>query len=139
MEENRPLRAVLFMYELARLAILVGVAGGFVQAGGAEDAFPLPWPAYMVPNGLFLLMALFLWLDMSRYRPYLFLYMAGKTIAAVSFLGWSVFAGGEFFPTLTISLQNSLMVMGSILIMLLGDLLSLAGAAVLLRQKPPAF
>ncbi|MDR0472509.1 MAG: hypothetical protein LBH43_02390 [Treponema sp.] len=58
-----------------------------LQPAGAA-AFP--WLVFMTPTVLFPLMALFLWLDISRYRVYLPLFMAGKGIGIFSLLGWSI-------------------------------------------------
>jgi len=47
---------------------------------------------YTAPAVLFPLMALFIWLDASRYRAYLHLFAAGKCIGLFLLLGWSVIA-----------------------------------------------
>ena len=45
---------------------------------------------FAAPCTLFLLMALFIWLDTSRYREYLPLFAAGKCIGIFILLLWSI-------------------------------------------------
>jgi len=59
---------------------------GFNQAG-------LPQIAFAASMALFPLMALFIWLDNSRYGVFLPLFTAGKCIGVFSMLGWSIIAG----------------------------------------------
>jgi hypothetical protein len=96
MEPYRPLRLGLFVYECFRLLFLTAVFAA-LRPGGAA----FPWLVYAAPNVLFTLMALFLWLNLSRYGAYLPLFLAGKIIGLFSILGWSVFMRGirasEFF------------------------------------------
>jgi hypothetical protein len=136
MAEYKPLRTVLFIYELLRLVTLLGVVGGLAPAGGSVF-FPLPWLFYAVPNALFPLMTLFVRLDGFSYRPYVPLYTAGKVIAAAVLLGWAVFSFQEILPALAMNPGGAFFVLGSLVFMLAGDLFSIAGGAVLCRKEAP--
>jgi hypothetical protein len=85
MDIFRPLRGGLFVYECLRLLYLIG---SFVvlRPGGGN----FPWLVYAASNALFPLAALFVWLDISRYRLYLPLYAAGKGIGVCAMLGWLI-------------------------------------------------
>jgi hypothetical protein len=135
MDVYKPLRVVLFVYELARLAVLTGIMGGLGLAltGSAGMAFPFPWLVCAVPNALFSLMAFFLWLDITRYRPYASLYTAGKIITVVTLVCWALLSRQEIITALFMNLQSSLLPAGSLLFMLLGDMCSTAGAVALIR------
>jgi hypothetical protein len=115
MNVYKPLRAALFVYELFRLLILLGV---FVFDR-------LPPLLYIVPNVLFPLMAFFLLLDFLYYMPYLSLYMAGKTIAVVSIIGW--YAAGAF-------IIYDAAVLGASLFIALFDALSLLGGRMIQKK-----
>jgi hypothetical protein len=78
----------------------------------------IPWLAFASPGALFPLMALFLWLDISRYKAYLPLYIAGKCIGILSLLVFSIISRGF---TMIKDFNNAEF------IFLSGDLLALAG------------
>jgi hypothetical protein len=79
------------------------------------------WLAFTANGALFPLMALFIWLDVSYYRPYLPLFIAGKCIGILSLVGWLiVFIQGNIFA----GLSNAFA--GANIIFLCGDLLALA-------------
>jgi hypothetical protein len=61
------------------------VFSGFNQIG-------LPHVAFAASAVLFPLMALFIWLDNTRYRVYMPLFTAGKCVGVFSVLGWSIIA-----------------------------------------------
>jgi hypothetical protein len=77
------LRITLFFYELLRFAV-------FVMQGNAVFTTIQGWQ-WTAPNALFLLMALFLLIDLDRYTAFLPLSVAGKSIAVVLAI-WSVFS-----------------------------------------------
>ena len=75
------MKSVFFIYECTRILIIAF----YVSFSGInQSGFPLIFLAS--PTVLFPLMALFLWLDSSRYRVYLPLFAAGKCIGIVSLL-----------------------------------------------------
>jgi hypothetical protein len=84
----RILKPCLFAYECVRIIILAFTLVLLLPETGA-----IPWLAFASAGALFPLMALFLWLDISRYKAFLPLYIAGKCIGIVSLLGWSVVSG----------------------------------------------
>jgi hypothetical protein len=113
----RVLKPALFVYEAVRIIILALTLMFFLPGDSA-----IPWLAFASPGALFPLMALFLWLDISRYSAYLPLYIAGKCIGILSLLGFSIVSRGftiinEIYGV-TVFIE---------FIFLSGDLLALAG------------
>jgi hypothetical protein len=127
MDVYRPLRAVLFFYELARLVLVVGAAAGFMAAEGNEPDKFFPYLVYAVPNALFPLMALFLWFRLEAYQPYLPLYMAGKTIVVVSAVVWLVFSFRVIPELLYSGGIQTLMSLGTVCLLVFTDLFSILG------------
>ena len=84
---NRLLKPGLFLYECIRIIFMAAVV--VLSPGGNEI---LPRLIFMAPGVLFPLMALFIWLDVQRYRAYLPLFAAGKCIAIFTLLIWSIFS-----------------------------------------------
>jgi hypothetical protein len=130
MEPYKPLRAGLFVYESLRLLFLAAVFAVLRPDG----AVGFPWLVYAAPNALFTLMALFLWLNISRYGVYLPLFLAGKLISLFSILGWSIFMrsirAAEFFVGI-ISLMPELMTG----ILLCGDTFAAAAVYFIIKKK----
>jgi hypothetical protein len=81
----RILKPVVFFYECIRIVLLV-----FTLVLILPKTSAIPWLAFTAPGAIFPLMTLFLWIDYSRYKPYMPLYFAGKCIAIFSILGWSI-------------------------------------------------
>jgi len=55
----------------------------------AEHFFGMfPYLVYCAPAVLFPIMGFFLWLDKESYRPYLYLYSAGKIISLAALAAW---------------------------------------------------
>jgi hypothetical protein len=86
----------------------------------------VPFLILTTPFALFPLMALFIWLDVEKYKAYLPLYLAGKCVGIVVLAGWiimgnssaffmqrwSVFLSGDFFTIAAVilimrSVQNN--------------------------------
>jgi hypothetical protein len=118
------------IYEFVRLFVLLWVVGSAVPEEGAL----FPWLVYWTANALFLFMALFMLLDISRYRPYIPLYTAGKVLSAFSALGWLFFSRTRIILTIVEGDPGILVLLGGILCLAGGDLLS-AGGGVALGQK----
>ena len=87
MEAFRLLRTGLCVYECLRLVFLVGV---FILLQ-PEGVAGFPWLAVITPGSMFLLMALFWWINMTRYRVYSPLYLAGKGLSIVTAMFWLFF------------------------------------------------
>jgi hypothetical protein len=128
MEIYRPLRAALFIYECVRLAFLIW-AFCFLQPGDGAGVFP--WLVYAVPNDLFPLMTLFLWRQFSRYGAYMPLYVSGKCIALVSLIIFCIFSRQNMFNALYLRAPGIMMIVGGLLFLLAGDMLSAAGGLAL--------
>ena len=82
---NRLFKPGLFIYELLRLIIMTIVV---ISSGGGSES--LPRLVFMAPGVLFPLMALFIWLDVQRYRAYLPLFAAGKCVVIFTLLVWAI-------------------------------------------------
>ena len=90
MRIHSPLCGGLFIVECARFSFLTG--GLVILRHNAEAVFP--WQMYAAANALFVLMALFLWLDASKYSVYVPLHISGKSLSlfceiagGIAFLG----------------------------------------------------
>ena len=80
MRHRSPLGGGLFIIECVRFSFLTGVLSILRYNAGAA----FPWHIYAVPNALFLLAALFLWLDAPKYAVYTLLYISGKSLSIFS-------------------------------------------------------
>jgi hypothetical protein len=96
-----------------------------------EEVNLFPYLVYTVPNALFPLMALFVWIDLEKYRPYINLYMAGKVITAVSFFAWFILSFGFLRDIVWEDRANQILVSGAFLLSA-GDMLSIAGGCALI-------
>jgi len=79
----RILKSGLFIYEVIRLLILTFVLSR-VDLGTSAVLI------YSVPAALLPLMALFIWLDIDRYKAYLPLFLAAKSIGIFILAGWCI-------------------------------------------------
>jgi len=129
----RVLKPGLFIYECVRILILAAfVAMQPILSAVllAADLADFPIMVFAAPNALFPLMALFLWLNASRYRAYLPLFAAGKCINIISLLGWSILVQSSTmiraFPGIVQALAE--------LMLLSGDLLALAAVILIIRD-----
>jgi len=84
----RFIKPALFLYEFIRILILAAI---LITNSNGNDIFGQI--AYTVPNALFPLMALFIWLNQKRYRAYLPLFAAGKCIIISTSLVFSIISG----------------------------------------------
>jgi hypothetical protein len=87
---SRILKPGIFLYECIKLMVLSTVISRTLTDTFGFQLVLLPWVVLAAPSALFPLMALFLWLDSLRYKPYLSLYMAGKCIGIFLLLIWSM-------------------------------------------------
>jgi hypothetical protein len=88
MRITRFFKLILFIYEFI---IFIYIAAIIFFRGFDKDS--LPETAFAASAAMFPLMALFIWLDITRYRVYMPLFTAGKCIGVFSILGWSIIAG----------------------------------------------
>jgi len=91
-----------------------------------------PWVSTMMiftaPAVLFPLMALFIWLDIEKYRTYLPLFTAGKFVGLFILTGWSIIS-----QQVTI-IWNSNGIADFIRLILCGDLFALAAVLIIIRN-----
>ena len=144
MKTYKPLRAVFFGYELFRLLFLAFSFAFFPSLQAVLRGGVFPFLVYMSSNALFPLICFFLVLRPGEYRNYLPLYMAGKTIAVVLFYVWAVFA---FSLDTGIMEQRflerdsyieTIVLLGGVFIISLGDALSVFGTWVLNKKLAQA-
>jgi hypothetical protein len=141
MNEYKPLRIGLFFYEVFRALLLAGLFVFFSPLAGVNSGV-FPSPAYMTPNALFPLMALFLWVRRGEFEAYLPLYLAGKVITVIAFYAWGLFS---FRPALELPLMGldrgrvfqGIILLSGGFILSLGDVLSIFGGWMLLKKNKP--
>jgi hypothetical protein len=130
----RPLRFAFFIYDSVRLVVMISLLTSFGQPGSPPGGGVFPYVFYAVPNSLFPLMSFFLWVKLGGYKPFIALYMAGKTLVVVSALAWLVFS----FPRISASFfeagRSTFIVAGTVLLLSAGDALSVLGGAVLRKH-----
>jgi hypothetical protein len=123
----RPLRWGILVYEVFRLAVFIRVMAG----ESLGDKFP--GLAFGAANALFPLMALFLVVDFGRYAPYASLYAAGKILAATVLISCGFLWRDRIFEAL---FTGKAAVVGDLLTVALGDLVSAGGGIVLALRSP---
>jgi hypothetical protein len=92
-----------------------------------------PWLACAVPNALFPLMTLFLWLDTPNYTGYRPLYISGKCISFVSEAAWFIFSWQDLYLAAYMGGRNVFLIIG-ILGIISGDALSAAAGFLITRK-----
>jgi hypothetical protein len=141
MRTYRPLRFVFFIYDFIRLLVMISLLVIFVQPASPHEGGLFPYVFYAVPNGLFPLMSLFLWINLNAYKPFIALYMAGKLLAVVSVFAWLMFSLPRVSALFLEGGYPTLVVAGTALLLSAGDALSVLGGAALkkyiLNAAPP--
>jgi hypothetical protein len=120
------LKGALFVYECIRLVIVAT----YVIFQGGGSGFPIM--VFAAPVVLFPLMALFILLDINRYKNYLPLFAAGKCVLIFALLGWSIISTqvtmiGRFPGASTIELM-----------LLSGDFFAMAAVVLLIKSVKKA-
>jgi hypothetical protein len=83
MTGRRPLRFLLFVFEIPRLSLVLAAVAGSEGGAAASRA-----ASFAAPHALFVLLAFFSWFDQDRYDSYRPLYVAGKLISAAALAVW---------------------------------------------------
>jgi hypothetical protein len=120
MEVFRLPRTILCVYECLRLAFVIGVFVLLQPEGTAS----FPWLALMAPGAMFLLMALFWRLNMTRYRSYGPLFMAGKGLGIITTIFWLFFVKSSMIREMFLSDAALFLIPGIIFFLVIGDILS---------------
>ena len=128
------MRLIFFIYDFIRLMVMTSLLMAFVPPMGSEAGGVFPYVFYAVPNGLFPLMSLFLWLRLTIYKPYIALYMAGKILAVVAVLALLVFSLPHIYTALSASTRGTFTIIGTALLLSAGDALTVLGGVVLKRR-----
>ena len=112
----RLLRPGLFVYEIIRILVL---AARIVFEPADSTGFPRL--VYTVPGAIFPLMALFIWIDITRYSAYIPLFIAGKCITLFSLFIWCILHSFSVFAA------DGLLNAGPEWVLLIGDLFAMSG------------
>jgi hypothetical protein len=132
MNVYRPLRAVLFLYELVRFGALISlltVLGPSFTGSGDDNVFP--YLAFTAPNALYPLMTMFLLLRLEEFGAYIPLYAAGKVIGGAVFFIWCGFSYRIFLEAAFFGRMELLIKAGFFFLIFGGDIFSCAGAVAL--------
>jgi hypothetical protein len=137
MDVCKPLRVILFSYELFRLLVLAVLFAFFPPSENVVTGGVFPYLVYVTPNALFPLMTFFMCLRPSEYRNYLPLYMAGKAVAAAAFYVWGVFILQaplilEYLRTANVA--ETLALFGGSFVLNVCDILSIFGIWILIKK-----
>ena len=136
MDIHKPLRGVMFSYDLLRLLFLAITFSLFSVVRAGSDGGIFPFFAYLGSNALFPLMCFFVLLKPYENRNFIPLYMAGKAIAVVLFYMWAFFSLPH--ETGSINRDNyfeAVFFLGGVFIISLGDILSIFGIWILNRDN----
>ena len=135
MEVYKPLRAVIFSYDILRLLFLAFSAEFFPSLEAVARGGFFPFLVYLSSNALFPIISFFIFLYAAEYKNYFPLYMAGKIIAVVLFYAWAFFSvpsamgfmgRNQFF--------EAMLLLGSAFFISIGDALSLGGIWILNKK-----
>ncbi|MDR1839570.1 MAG: hypothetical protein LBQ93_08340 [Treponema sp.] len=118
----RLIKPGLFVYECVKILMLA-----FIFVLFMPETIGIPWLVFTASGVMFPLMALFLWLDVYRYKAYLPLFIAGKCIGIFSLLVWTVVSGrfARVFYDVHVIVD---------FVFLSGDLLALAAVLLILKD-----
>ena len=119
------------VYECMRLVFLTGV----FMVLQPEGETPFPWLTLVTPGALFFLMALFWLLDISRYRLFCPLYLAGKGFSVITAILWLLYSGSAMIRGLIYSPLTLIITVGIAFFLYLGDMLSAWAAMKLMRNQ----
>jgi hypothetical protein len=113
-------RSGLCLYEGLRFFFLIGVFLFLEPIGNVN----FPWLAMITPGAMFLLIALFLRLNLDRYLVYAPLYLAGKGLSVITTIFWLFFAKSYIISDLLFNKAALYIMVGIVLFLLLGDIIS---------------
>ncbi|MDR0670079.1 MAG: hypothetical protein LBF95_08355 [Treponema sp.] len=122
----QPLCWGFLVYEVVRLTLLIRAMGQEIPGG----AFPSL--IFGAANTLFVLMALFLLVDFYRYSVYASLYTAGKIISVITLISCGFFWRDRIIQAIVV--QGAIPLVGNLLAITLGDLVSAAGGIFLVLR-----
>jgi hypothetical protein len=129
----QPLLWGLLIYETFRLAVSTRILTGGTGAG------EFPGLIFGASNALFPLMAMFMAADLKRYAAYAPLYTAGKILSILVLAGSAFFWRERIIQTILSRGPETLYAAGSLLIIVLGDILSVfCGVFLVLRSGKAA-
>jgi hypothetical protein len=134
MEKIKPLRLALLIYDVLRLAALALLVALFTGPGNNTLAGAFPYIVYAAPNCLFPLMSLFLLVRPREHRAYLPLYMAGKALGVMVFMGWMGFQAPLFGVNIAADFPASLWYLGLSLLLFFADIGTILGVYTILRR-----
>jgi hypothetical protein len=98
-----------------------------------EGETPFPWLTLVTPGALFFLMTLFWLQDISRYRSFCPLYLAGKGFSVITFMFWLFFTGSDMIRELLYGYLARYIAPGAVFFLLLGDMLSVWTVIIIMK------
>jgi hypothetical protein len=104
----------------------------------AEGEGVFPHLFYAVPNGLFPLITLFLYIRISLYKSFIPLYLAGKTLAIVAVFAWIIFSRQLIAQALAVNTEGTISIVGAAMLLAIGDFLSIAGGVIVKHNQDQA-
>ena len=126
----RYLKPGFFIYECFRMTVLA-----FTLVYLLPGTTAIPWITIAASQALFPLMALFICLDTVKYKAFLPLFIAGKSIGIISILGRSMIFG-HIIIVESLGMGNySIAIVLAELILPIGDFFSLVTAYLLKRTE----
>jgi hypothetical protein len=135
MEKLKPLRLALLIYDALRLAALALLIALFTGPKDNTLAGAFPYIVYAAPNCLFPLMTFFLFLRLREYQAFLPLYMAGKVLGVMVFIGWMSFQAPFLRVNIAADFPASLWYLGLSLLLFFADIGTILGVYIILRRS----
>ncbi|MDR2864641.1 MAG: hypothetical protein LBV68_03410 [Spirochaetaceae bacterium] len=131
--QKRPLLCLVIAgYDVFRFIVMITILTLFAavsNANGRSGLQSIPFLVYAAPLAIFPLMAFFLWYDNLSYRPFAFLYIAGKTIGIVAVFIW-IYVNkplSGLFPSFPFAASKDILLDIAIPVLSFIDLFSIAG------------
>jgi hypothetical protein len=131
----RSLKVSILIYDLLRLFGILWILPGLMIVPEAEGGIIFPLFVYGAPNALFPLMGFFLVVNVEDYKPFTFLYIAGKAIAITANLGWFFFSLPRLPEALIANTLGTIFTLGFLLILAVLDALAVLGVSVCIIKR----
>ena len=125
MKTYKTLRTILCIYESLRLVLLAWI--NLLVHFEKPNIFPLM--VIIVPGTMFFLIALFLRLDLDRFRVYCPLYVAGKSLGIILSVFWIIISK---ISTIGEPIQF-------LVFLLLGEILSVWVVYIIMKDRTEAY
>jgi hypothetical protein len=122
MKRFRFLQLVLFLYDLVRLIVIVGIIAQLGKVSLLNGSFP--YLVYSSSQALFPIMTWFIYTDAEKYLAYFPLNIAGKGVNILLSAIWVFHAASEISSSMSFEL---FLCLGLTLIIVFTDIMSILG------------